>query len=179
MSITTTFRLPALIAAATTMALIAGFFYAYTSSVTLGLGRLDDSSYVSAMQSINDTVRNPAFALSFFGALLTTGVAFIAYRGEVRVRRLIALAGVVYLIGGLGLTFMASVPLNDQLAGVDALAAGAAEQARDDYEAEWNAWNLVRTLFSTAALVVLLAALTVARRSNANASGDQPPRQAA
>ena len=71
-------RIAAIIAAATTSALAAGFFYAYTASVSRGLGRLADAQYVAAMQSINDTVRNPIFAVSFFGALVALPLAMAA-----------------------------------------------------------------------------------------------------
>src|SRR4028118_7780 len=54
-----------------TTGLIAGFFYAYACSVTLGLALLPDEQYVEAMQAINATVRNGVFAFGFFGAALS------------------------------------------------------------------------------------------------------------
>ena len=47
--------------AATTTALIAGLLYAYSCSVNIGLGRLADAEYISAMQSINKAIQNPLF----------------------------------------------------------------------------------------------------------------------
>ena len=56
--------------AATTTALIAGLLYAYSCSVNIGLGRLADAEYISAMQSINKAIQNPLFFISFMGTLL-------------------------------------------------------------------------------------------------------------
>jgi uncharacterized membrane protein len=51
-----------LVAAALTMGLLAGFFYAYSVSVMPGLGRTDDRTLVDAMQQINEAVENPVFS---------------------------------------------------------------------------------------------------------------------
>jgi len=37
--------------------------------VTVGLGEVDDRTYVATFQAINDTIQNPAFGLVFFGAV--------------------------------------------------------------------------------------------------------------
>jgi uncharacterized membrane protein len=54
------------------------------------------------------------------------------------------------------ITFVANVPLNDELAAVypDARREVLA-QARADYEDPWNTWNAVRTVACTAALACL------------------------
>ena len=149
------------VAAATTAALIAGFFYAYPSSVGRGLGRLRDPEYVAAMQAINATVRNPVFALSFFGTLLVLplAAALHAPRRSPRSRWLLA-AVAVYVVGGFGVTFAFNIPLNEQLAAVRLAVASPAEiaSARAGYEDSWNAWSVVRTLASTLSLVCVAAA---------------------
>ena len=53
---------------------IAGFFYAYTSSVMRGLDAVPAAHAIVAMQGINATVRNWMFAPAFFG----TPVAAVA-----------------------------------------------------------------------------------------------------
>ena len=150
-----------IVAAATTAALVAGFFYAYSASVNRGLGRLDDAGYVAAMQAINATVRNPVFALSFFGALLLLplAAALHAQRRSPRARWLLA-ATLLYVIGGFGVTFAFNVPLNEELARLDLASASPAElaAAREAYEDAWNAWNAVRTVASTLAVVCVIAA---------------------
>ena len=169
-------RSASLTGAVLTTGLIAGFFYAYAASVNRGLAQLDDAAYIAAMQSISATVRNGLFALSFFGAAVFLLLATAAHaRGRSPRLVPIAAAAALYVLGGLVLTFAASVPLNDQLAAVD-LDAGsqALAQARADYEATWNAWNAARTVASTAALGCLVWAL---RRPDAEPDGS-PTRRA-
>ena len=55
-------------AAALTMGLLAGLFYAYSVSVMPGLGQADDRTLVDGMQQINDAIENPVFFVSFLGA---------------------------------------------------------------------------------------------------------------
>lgn len=171
-----------MVAAATTAALIAGFFYAYSASVNRGLGRLGDAEYVATMQAINDTVRNPVFALSFFGALLVLplAAALHAPRRSARSQWLVA-AAVLYVLGGFGVTFAFNVPLNEHLANVDVASSSPAALAaeRADYEGSWNAWNAVRTIASTLAVMCVaaaaLAADTPRRRRRQPSNGRTQP----
>jgi uncharacterized membrane protein len=143
-----------------TTGLVAGFFYAYACSVTLGTARLDDAGYIATMQAINATVRNAVFAFSFFGALVALVVALAVHlrSGWTVSTQLVALALVLYAVGGFGLTMAISVPLNEDLAEVSLDAPPETlAQARQDYEGDWNLWNGVRTAFSTAAFLALIA----------------------
>ena len=82
-----------------TTGLIAGFFYAYACSVTLGHALLPDEQYLEAMQAINATVRNGVFAFSFFGAVVSLLSALAVHAPQLRSRRfvLIALTTVLYI----------------------------------------------------------------------------------
>ena len=148
--------------AASTVAtgLMAGFFFAYACSVMVGLARTDDRTFVATMQWINATVRNAAFGPVFFGALLlAVAAAALCLRRTDPARRWV-LAGAVLYAGAVGVTFAAAVPLNDQLAAAgppDALADPAAVRAA--FEEPWVAWNLLRTVLATSALVVLVVAV--------------------
>ena len=145
-----------------TTGLIAGFFYAYTCSVTLGLALLPNEQYVEAMQAINATVRNGLFAFSFFGAVLSLLLALAVHAPRPRSRRflLVALAAVLYIGGGFMLTFLINVPMNEELARVSVgeLGPAALERARERYKGPWNFWNGVRTVFSTLAFLALIGA---------------------
>ena len=55
-----------LVITATLTALVAGLFFAWSVSITLGLARVSDSEYVSVMQSINRAIQNPVFFAAFF-----------------------------------------------------------------------------------------------------------------
>jgi uncharacterized membrane protein len=146
--------------------LIAGFFYAYACSVMLGLARVDDHTFITAMQWINATVRNGWFAASFFGALPLTAAAAILHlrRDGTRVLPWAAAAFLLYA-AAFAITMGISVPLNEELAGAgDPGALSDPGAVRAAYEDVWVRWNLVRTLASTAALVCLLRALIVHAR---------------
>ena len=149
-----------LIAATLTTGLIAGFFYAYACSVTLGLARLPDDQYIEAMQAINATVRNRVFAFSFFGAVLSLLVALAIHAPLPRSRSfiLVALAAVLYIGGGFMVTFLVNVPMNEELARVGDAAPEVLARIREGYEGPWNFWNGIRTLFSSLALLALISA---------------------
>jgi uncharacterized membrane protein len=141
------------------MGLIAGFFYAYACSVMVGLARVDDGTFITTMQGINATVRNAAFAPSFFGALAVTGIAaLVAYRHRSAGRAWILGAFALYA-AAFAITMGINVPLNEQLAAAGP-ATGNADVAavRAAYEGTWVAWNIARAALSTAALVALVFA---------------------
>ena len=149
-----------LMLATLTTGLISGFFYAYTSSVTLGNALLPDEQYIEAMQAINATVRNGVFAFSFFGAVLSLFLALAVHVPRLRSRRfaLIVLAAVFYIGGGFMVTFLVSVPMNEELARVGGTGPAALAQVRAEYEGPWNFWNGVRTVFSSLAFLALIGA---------------------
>jgi uncharacterized membrane protein len=144
-----------------TTGLIAGVFYAYSVSVTLGLAAQPDASYVATMQAINERIQNPLFFLSFFGAALFLLAALAVHLPRPRSGRfwLIALASALYVGGGFLLTVVVNVPLNEELARVSAGASpGELASARAAYEGVWNFWNGVRTVFSMLAFLALVGA---------------------
>ena len=135
---------------------IFGFFYAWVVSTMWGLDTLDPRLAIPAMQAMNASVRNAAFAPVFFGTpfvlLLTAGAAWALDR---RAAWLFGVAGVVYLVGGLILTAAVNVPMNEALAALDVpveLPQAAAIWA--DYSPRWQSFNLIRTLVSGAALAI-------------------------
>jgi uncharacterized membrane protein len=143
-------------------ALIAGFFYAYSISVMPGLGVSDPLAAALAMRGINAVIRTPVFAFSFFGAL-----AFPIAAGLLARRRAVAVlavaGGLVYGIGGVGVTFMVNAPLNEALAAASPTAASAPDLWRY-YAIPWTAWNHVRTLASIIAFALVTTALVVEHR---------------
>jgi uncharacterized membrane protein len=83
-------------------------------------------------------------------------VVHLPGRGSGRFR-LIALACLLYIVGGFLLTAFVNVPMNDRLAAIDPDApARVLSQARDAYEGPWNFWNGVRAVFSTLSFAVLV-----------------------
>ncbi|MDE0702467.1 MAG: DUF1772 domain-containing protein [Rhodospirillaceae bacterium] len=136
---------------------IFGFFFAWVCSTMWGLDSTDPQVAIAAMQAMNASVRNPVFALAFFGTpVFLAAAASAAWAARTpRAALLFGLACALYLAGGLALTMMASVPMNEALASVkipaDTAAAGA---IWSNYSAEWQLWNIART--AVCAIVLLL-----------------------
>jgi uncharacterized membrane protein len=160
-----------LVAAIVLTGLSAGFFYSYEASVTLGLAEVDAPTYVAAFQAINDSVRNPAFGVMFFGAIPVIAVALALHWRQPPVRTLIGAALVLYL-ALIVVTGTGNVPLNEQLAeyaSIDAsIDAATAATARDEFEDDWNRLNLIRTVAVVASFVLLALAATSPVRQEAD-----------
>ncbi|NRQ32365.1 DUF1772 domain-containing protein [Nonomuraea sp. NN258] len=160
-------RAAVLIAATMTTGLVAGVFGLYAHTVMRGLARTDDRTFVGAFQAIDRAIINPWFMTGFVGALLFTGLAAVLHLGQ-GVRALLPwllVAFVLYLIGFV-LTIAVNVPLNDAIKAAgepDAIADLAAVRERFD-EARWAAYNLVRTITSTAAFGLLCWTLIMSGR---------------
>jgi uncharacterized membrane protein len=148
-------------AALVAMGLIAGVFYSFSVAVMPGLAGADDRTFVVTMQQINRAIENPAFFLSFAGALVLAALAAELQRrhGPAVATRWIVAALVLYAIV-LAVTFGINIPLNDQLdrAG-DPDRISDLAHVRNRFEGPWVAANIVRTLASTAAVAALARAL--------------------
>ena len=153
-------------AAVIAMGLLAGLFFAFDVAVMPGLTAADDRTLVDAMQQMIDKIENPAFFLILLGAPALAAVALVQARRSGSTQ----IAG--WIVAGLALyTVMVVVtvafhfPLNEDLtnagdpARIENLAA-----VRDDFVTPWVAWNIVRTLATTAALGCLAWALVLRGR---------------
>ena len=153
-------------AAVILMGLLAGLFYAFDVAVMPALTAADDRTLVDAMQQMIVKIENPAFFLTLLGAPVLAGVALVQARrsGSGRTARWIV-AGLAFYMVMLVVTVTFHFPLNDELktAGdpdrIDDLAA-----VRDDFLTPWVAWNIVRTVASTAAFGCLAWALVLRGR---------------
>jgi uncharacterized membrane protein len=103
---------------------------------------------------------------AFFGALVLTGLAAALHlSGDTRsALPWIGAAFVLYLIAVV-ITMAVNVPLNDALkAAGDPARIGDLAAVRQHFdEAKWSAWNLLRTLTTTAAFGCLIAAAMMHR----------------
>ncbi|MGL4636154.1 MAG: DUF1772 domain-containing protein [Beijerinckiaceae bacterium] len=135
---------------------IAGFFYTYEVSVMRGFA----------------TVRNWAFAPSFFGAVLLTVVTAILHLPKWREPKtmLIMAATLAYGLGAFLLTVRINVPMNEWLALQDPADLIANPNViRAQYEQDWVFWNLVRTINSGLAFALMACALWLnGRQSSAS-----------
>jgi len=155
-----------LAAAILTTGLVAGVFWIFSNTIMPGLRHTDDRTFVGAFQSIDKAIINPWFMLAFFGALILTGLAAALHLSGDR-RSLLPWLGaafVLYLIAVI-ITMAVNVPLNDTIkAAGDPARIGDLAAVRQHFnEAKWSAWNLVRTLTSTAAFGCLIGAAMLHR----------------
>jgi len=149
--------------AAITTGLIAGLLFDYQVSIIPAFKTLSDANYIAAMQNIIIVIpQDPFFDLCFLGAAIFLPVAAFLDRktpGSLRFPLLIA-ATVLYIVGPLGVTLFANVPLNDALSAFS-LHSSTPQQAalaRAAFEAPWNTWNMIRTLAGCVALVLVIIA---------------------
>lgn len=140
--------------------IVGGIFFGFSAFVMRALGRLPPADGAAAMKSINVAVINPVFMLAFMGTalvcLVVSGLSLPALDGPAGK---LALAGsLLYVIGCFGTTMAFNVPLNNALARVEP------EQEAElwaRYLKIWTAWNTVRTVASTVASALFVAALMV------------------
>lgn len=144
---------------------IAGFFYAYTSSVMRGLDAIPAAHAIVAMQGINATVRNWVFAPAFFGTPITavmTGALLVGLHHR-RAALLMFLAATLYIAGAFLPTLLVNVPMNEALATVTAPTdPQAADRLWREYSGPWTWWNTLRTLFSSVSLLLVGSAIFLA-----------------
>ena len=135
-----------------------GLFYAWVCSTVWGLDAADPNVAISAMQAMNESVRNPVFALGYFGTpLVLAAVALAAWKGEERrAAVLFGSGGLLYVLGVMAPTSMVNVPLNETLAAVEVpLSVARAGEVWQSYSVPWQLWNTVRAV--VAGVVLLLA----------------------
>jgi len=147
-----------LLITATTTALMAGLFYAWSCSVMLGFARLADREFVLGMQATNRAIQNPIFFAAFFGApIFLTISTFLHYNESPRFALLLA-ASVIYIIGTFGVTVFGNVLLNNTLDRFNLESATDEETAlqRTNFERRWNNLNTIRTVSATIALILVV-----------------------
>lgn len=143
---------------------IFGFFYAWVCSTMWGLDAADPALAIGAMQAMNASVRNVVFAPVFFGTpFVLIATAMLARLSRMKAASLIfAIAGLLYLFGGIILTMTVNVPMNEALAAV-AIPQDAAEAQRiwENYSGPWQFWNTVRTIVSGVTLALTGVAIFI------------------
>lgn len=140
--------------------LAAGVFFAFSTFVMSGLDRGTTATGIAAMQGINRAAPEPPLMAVLFGsAALCVAVVVVAVLGNAGAGGGYVVAGAVsYLLGVVGVTMVANVPLNERLDKVDAEGPTAAAEW-PAYARPWRTWNHVRTLSAFAATAGMVAAL--------------------
>lgn len=148
-----------LIITATTTALMAGLFFSYSISVSLGLGKLNDKEFLNVMQNINREIQNIPFFICFFGTLIILPItSFLNYKKQSFL--LLLTATLFYSIGVFAITVFVNVPLNNTLELFDLTNASntSARQMRNIFEDRWNFWNNIRSLSSLCSVFFIILA---------------------
>lgn len=132
-------------------AAIFGFFYAWICSTMWGLDTLDPRTAITAMNAMNDSVRNAVFTPSFFGtplALIVTALLAL-WNSQRSAALLFAGAAILYFLGAFVPTAAINVPMNREM-----IEAGtpetldAAQAVWSAYSPRWQAANIWRTIAS-------------------------------
>ena len=157
------FWLPLLAVAATVgSGIMAGLFFAFSTSVMRALSSVTPEAGLVVMQRINVAIVNPLFLLAFLGTgLVSVAVGGLALLTFDRAGRGWLIAGALaYLVGVTGVTAVFNVPLNNALQAVKPDTAPVVWPA---YVEAWTPWNHVRTV--TALLATVCFAVGLARAS--------------
>lgn len=142
--------------------LIAGLFYAWSISVTPGIAKISDGSYLEAFQSMNRAILNPVFFSFFMGLLFLLPLLSYMYYSPVLSNQfwLIISATVIYLLGVMAITIFGNVPLNNTLEvlHIESMSQEQMESFRYGFEKQWNDLNTIRTICSSFTFILLLIA---------------------
>ena len=142
--------------------LVAGFVLLFAIVVMPGIGALPNREFLHAFQVIDKVIQNnqPLFVFVWVGSIaaLVVATALGVWQLEGIGRILIIVAAAAYLIGSQLPTFTINIPLNNRLQALNLDTLDEASQAteRRCFEARWNRWNFIRTVFACLASVMLL-----------------------
>jgi uncharacterized membrane protein len=156
-----------LLAATMTTGLVAGTFALYAHTVMPGLRTTDDRTFVGAFQALDRAIINPWFMAGGFLGSAVLGVASVVVSWNHA-----ALPWTVVALALYGFSFIATiavnVPLNDALkaAGEPTTIPDLAQVRRQFDESRWAAWNLARTVATTASFGCLAWALFLHGRAS-------------
>ena len=145
--------------------LMAGLFYSWSISVTPGLAKINDVSYLHAFQSMNRAIINPLFFVVFFGLVILLPVlSYLTFQTSISNQFwYVIFATILYFVGIMGVTLGGNVPLNNTLEAlqIESMTPEQMDEFRKGFENKWNRLNLIRTISSS--LMFLLLVIACAR----------------
>jgi uncharacterized membrane protein len=140
--------------------LLAGLYFAFSAFIMTALGRIGQAAGIAAMNAINIAIVQSLFMPIFLATTAASAVLAVTALlrwGEPGAIAMMA-GGVLYVLGMFVVTMIFNVPLNNALAATDPASHEAASLwAR--YLTDWTLWNHVRTVASTAACALFIAAI--------------------
>jgi uncharacterized membrane protein len=133
--------------------LLGGLYFAFSAFIMRALADIEPAAGAAAMNAINRVILRSAFMPLFLGS--TLACATLSILGLIAGSWLLIAGGALYVIGMFVVTMAFNVPLNNAL-----LASAARDPAVwRQYVLRWTRWNHVRTLASTGASALFIAAL--------------------
>jgi len=142
--------------------LMAGLFYAWSISVTPGLGNINDTNYLQAFQSMNRAILNPAFFIAFMGqAILLPLLCYLSFKSNMHNQfNYILTATILYMVGCMAVTIFGNVPLNNTLEAlqIESMTVEEMKFFRAGFESKWNNLNRIRTASTMLSLLFLIIA---------------------
>mgnify|MGYP006295120143 FL=1 len=142
--------------------LMAGLFYAWSISVTPGLAKINDVSYLQAFQSMNRAILNPLFFVVFFGLVILLPVlSYFSFQTSIGNQYWYVLAAtILYFIGIMAVTIGGNIPLNNALEAlqIESMTPEQMDEFRKGFENKWNRLNLVRSISSFLTFLLLVLA---------------------
>ena len=145
--------------------LLAGLYLAFACGIAPAFQSIDDVTYVRTFRLINRRILNPWFLTLFFLAPLSAIVlAALWIMSDPFANPGLFFAGVVCALSMFFITVLRNVPLNNALERTKITEIHPAGRVRAQYENQWNAWNLMRTLSGVAAVVLLMISLVIPMR---------------
>jgi len=149
-----------LVVAIVSTGLMAGIFFTWSNAVKPGIGTLDDMTYMKAFQAMNRLILNPLFYLVFILPVLSIAISTYMSFGSTKeyVFELLLTATLIYCLGVFLVTIAGNIPLNELLEHTDLEKISQIELSdlRGKIETKWNSFNLVRTISSFIAFVLLV-----------------------
>jgi uncharacterized membrane protein len=142
--------------------LMAGLFYAWSISVTPGLAKINDVSYLQAFQSMNRAILNPLFFVFFLGlVLLLPLLSYLSFQTSMGNQFWYVLAAtILYFVGIMGVTIGGNIPLNNALEAlqIESMTPEQMNEFRKGFESKWNRLNSIRTISSAITFLLLVIA---------------------
>ena len=142
--------------AAIACGVMAGVYFAFSAFLIAAFDGIDRAAGAAAMNAINRVILRsafmPLFLVSTLASLLLAVVALIGWGRDGSVEMLAG--GILYLAGMFIVTMLFNVPLNNAL-----MASPDSGDVWARFVKRWTAWNHVRTLASTGAFALFIAAL--------------------
>jgi len=148
-------------------AIVGGVFLAFSDFIMRSLANTGGVGGMKAMQVINREVFRWVFMALFLGlvpvSLVIVGVNFSDPSGPAST--LIALAGLIYLIGCFGVTIVFNVPMNEALAKMKLTDDMTQDYWTQTYVPRWTFWNTVRMTACAVSAALLLIGLALSTNS--------------